>query len=121
MAYESTITRSSETIAGASFTIRRMSYGRRMALLRRLRETGRNLEYLDAGEALTEKVEANLAGAEIDAEYLRWGLESISGLTIDGEQATAEILLDRGPETLAREIIGAIRAECGLSKDERKN
>ncbi len=92
-----------------------------MELLRRLRDAGRKLEYLAAGEALTEKVEANLAGAEIDALYLRWGLESISGLTIDGEHATAEMLLDRGPETLSREVIAAIKAECGLSKDERKN
>lgn len=121
MPYESTITRDSQAISGVTFTIRRMSWGRRMELLRRLRDAGRNLEYLEAGEALTEKVEANLAGAAIDALYLRWGLESISGLTIDGEQATAEMLLDRGPETLSREVIAAIKAECGLSIDERKN
>jgi len=119
--YRSTIAKMSETMAGVSFTIRRMSYGRRAELLRHLREAGKKVEYLEAGDTLADKVEANLAGAAIDSIYLRWGLESVSGLTIDGEDATAETLLDRGPEAFSREVIAAIKAECGLSKEERKN
>ena len=53
--------------------------------------------------------------------YLRWALVGVDGLEIDGEAATAEQLLDRGPEELAREIVVAIKEECGLSEAERKN
>ena len=30
--------------------------------------------------------------------YLAWGLVNIEGLTIDGEPATAERLIERGPD-----------------------
>ena len=53
--------------------------------------------------------------------YLRWGLREISGLLIDGEAATHELLLDRGPEDLVREILTSIRSECGLNPEESKN
>jgi hypothetical protein len=53
--------------------------------------------------------------------YLHWGLLSIEGLTIDGEPATAERLLEKGPEDLAREVVSAIKGQCALSEPERKN
>jgi len=53
--------------------------------------------------------------------YLEWGLEEIEGLTIDGEQATPQALIEKGPMDLAREILGRIKRECGLSEGERKN
>jgi hypothetical protein len=40
---------------------------------------------------------------------------------IDGEPATAARLLEKGPENLTREIVGAIKEQCGLSEPERKN
>jgi hypothetical protein len=42
-------------------------------------------------------------------------------LMIDGEAATAAQLLEKGPEALAREVVNAIKEQCGLSEAERKN
>jgi hypothetical protein len=53
--------------------------------------------------------------------YLQWGLVRIEGLVIDGEAATAVQLLEKGPEDLASEVVGAIKEQCGLSETERKN
>jgi len=52
--------------------------------------------------------------------YLHWGLSSIDGLIIDGEPATAVGLLEKGPEELTREVVSAIKEQCGLSEPERK-
>ena len=66
-------------------------------------------------------IEASILAQEIDAMYLHWGLLSIEGLTIDGEPATAVGLLEKGPEELSREVVSAIKEQCGLSEPERKN
>ena len=62
-----------------------------------------------------------VAGAEIDHAYLTWGLIGVEGLEIDGAEATAAGLIEAGPVELAAEILARIKAECGLSEDERKN
>jgi hypothetical protein len=104
-----------------TFAIKRVSFGRRMDLSRRAREISRKAEFLEAGGQLGEKIEAGILTQEIDTMYLAWGLVSIQGLTIDGEAATAESLLEKGPEKLTREVVDAIKAQCGLSEVERKN
>jgi hypothetical protein len=53
--------------------------------------------------------------------YVHWGLASIEGLIIDGEPATAAKLLEKGPEDVAREVVSAIKEQCGLNEAERKN
>jgi hypothetical protein len=92
-----------------------------MELSRRVREISRKAEFLEASTELREKIEANILAQEIDAMYLQWGLVSVDGLMIDGEPATAAHLLEKGPEHLAREIVGAIKEQCGLNEAERKN
>lgn len=119
--YESVVRKESTRYPGVSYSINRMSFGRRSELLRHIREIGRKTEYLEAGQSAGDKIEASLAGSEIDATYLRWGLREISGLLIDGEAATRELLLERGPEDLVREILTSIRSECGLNPEESKN
>ena len=119
--YTSTLTVNSLVFPGVAFAIGRMSFGRRMELFRRIREIAANLEYLEASADFREQVEATLLEQEIDGLYLRWGLVGIDGLAIDGEPATIELLFERGPEPLAREIVASIKAECGLSDAERKN
>lgn len=119
--YESLLSMDSTTTPGVRFAIYRVSFGRRMELSRKVRELSRKAEFLEAGTDLHEKIEATILAQEIDALYLRWGLASIEGLMIDGEAATAERLLERGPEDLVREIVSSIRAQCGLSEAERKN
>ena len=110
-----------DTLEGVRYEIVRVSFGRRIELARRIREIGRKMEYLEAGNDAREKLEATVLAAEIDRAYLEWGLISVEGLAIDGEAATPETLVDRGPVELAMEILGRIKAECGMTEDERKN
>jgi hypothetical protein len=119
--YESIISLESKAAPGVRFAIHRISFGRRMELSRRVRELSRKAEFLAAGTEVHEKIEANILAQEIDAMYLQWGLVSITGIVIDGEPATAERFLEKGPEELVREVISAIKAQCGLSESERKN
>lgn len=110
-----------ETHAGVRYRIARMSLGRRIELARRIREIGRRMEFLEAGGDTREKLEAAVLQGEIDRAYLEWGLEEIDGLEIDGAPAITATLIERGPLELAMEIVRRIRAECGLSEQERKN
>lgn len=121
MRYESTTTVQSKVSNGVSFTIARMSFGRRIELTRRIRELSGKVEFLDAGEDVREKIEASLLRNEIEKLYLEWGLREVHGLEIDGTPATVKSLIDAGPEELCNEITGAIKSECGLTEEERKN
>jgi hypothetical protein len=121
VSYESALAIESQVMPGVKFVINRISFGRRMELSRRVREITQKTEFLEAGSELREKIEAGILAQEVDAMYLRWALVGVDGLEIDGEAATAEQLLDRGPEELAREIVVAIKEQCGLSEAERKN
>jgi hypothetical protein len=94
---------------------------RRIELARQIREIGRNVEFLEAGQDPREKLEAAVLAAEIDRVYLEWGLEEIRGLDIDGETATPAALIEKGPLDLAKEILARIKRECGLSDEQRKN
>ena len=109
------------TWAGVRYRIVAVSVVRRIELARRIREIGRRLEFLEAGGAAHERLEAMVLAGEIDQAYLEWGLEAVDGLTIDGEAATPAMLIEKGPADLAAEILERIRGECGLTKDERKN
>ncbi len=120
-AYRSAAWFESATRAGVRFEIVRVSFGRRIELARRIREIGRRAEYLEAGSDVRDKLEATVLTAEIDRAYLEWGLAGVEGLEIDGEAATPASLIDNGPAELAEEILSRIKAECGLTDDERKN
>lgn len=121
MEYESTVTHRSTTLPGVTYRIARMSFGRRLELTRKVRELSRKFEFLQASSDTADRFEAVLLAAEVDETYLRWGLASLDGLVVDGEAADLERLIAAGPEDLCREILAAIKAECGLSEDERKN
>jgi hypothetical protein len=120
-AWESRIWFDAEAIAGVRYEIVRVSFGRRIELARRIREIGRKMEYLEAGNDARETLEATVLAAEIDRAYLEWGLVAVEGLEIDGAAATPETLVERGPVELAMEILGRIKSECGMTEDERKN
>jgi len=121
MNYESRSRVGSKLRPEVTFTLRRMSVERRVDLTRRLRELLQKIEFLESGSDPRESMEAALVAAEVNQIYLSWGLAEIEGLEIDGQGATPESLIAAGPEDLCREIIAAIRAECGLSEAERKN
>lgn len=121
MEYASTKTCRSETTPGVSFTIYRMSFGRRIELTKRIRELGQKIEFLEAGSDVREKIEAAFLAHQVDKLYLEWGLREVTGLVIDGRPAGPAELIESGPEELCREIVAAIKAECGLTESERKN
>ncbi|MBM3734876.1 MAG: hypothetical protein FJW39_03745 [Acidobacteria bacterium] len=98
-----------------------MSLGRRIELGKRVRELSGRVQFLEAGETMAEQVESGVLRNEIDKLYLEWGLASIAGLIIDGEEARPPKLIESGPESLAREILAAIKRELDLSEEERKN
>ena len=121
MQYESTRTLSSKTSEGVRFTIARMTFGRRIDLMRRVRHLSAQYEFDRAGGRIEDKLQASLTAAAIDELYLRWGLISIEGLDIDGRPALPETLTLCGPEGLCHEIIDTIKRECALTEEERKN
>jgi len=119
--YESTVRIDSKAVPGVTFFLNRVSFGRRMELSKRVREISQRTEFLEAGNAAQEKIEAGILAQQIDAMYLSWGLVSVEGLNIDGEAATVTHLIEKGPEELTREIVSTIKGQCGLSEAERKN
>jgi hypothetical protein len=121
MKYDSLAVIESRTVPGVTFSVVRMSYRRRVDLMRKIRELARRHEFLSASEQVGDKMDGALIEAEIHDVYFKWGLESVSGLAIDGEEATPGLLAEKGPEELYREALAAVIAETKLSQDERKN
>jgi hypothetical protein len=121
MSYESCAVVESGIRTGVRYQIARMSFGRRVELMRRVRELSKRVEFLEAGDSVGERMDAGLLRAEIDRVYLLWGLMGVSGLVVDGVEASADVLVERGPEELVREALAAVRREAGLLEDERKN
>jgi len=121
MEYASVVEIESAERAGVRYRVARMSFGRRVELMRRVRELARRVEFLDAGTSPGERMDAGLLRAEIDRMYVLWGLVAVSGIQLDGVEATPETMIERGPEELFREALAAVRAQTGLTDDERKN
>ena len=111
----------SQNRPGVEFVIARMTFGRRIELMRHVRDLAARLEYFEAGRDAKNEMEAGLLGVEIDRLYVRWGLREISGLDLDGVGATPESLAESGPEGLFREAVTLVRRQAGLSVEERKN
>jgi hypothetical protein len=121
MDYTSFHTVPSERRPGVVFTILKMSFERRVELAKRIRLLAQKLEFFEAGNEAKDKIEAAILATEVERVYLQWGLVKVDGLELDGKPATAESLLEAGPEDLCREALDAIKAECGLNEQERKN
>ena len=58
---------------------------------------------------------------ELTPQAVRFCLVGIDGLAIDGEPATFELLLERGPDELYHEIAHAVASELGLLPEEAEN
>jgi hypothetical protein len=121
MTYESVVVVDSQAASGVTYTVARVSFERRMELMRRIRELARRMEFLEAGQEPADRMDAALLRVEIDRIYLLWGLRAISGLELDGKPATPELLAEAGPEDLFREALAAVRSETGLTAAQRKN
>jgi hypothetical protein len=120
MEYESFVEMESTIVPGVRLRVVRMSFGRRVELMRRVRDLARRVECFEAGD-LGQRMDAGLLRAEVERLYVAWGLVAVSGLTVDGAESTAESLIERGPEELFREALAAVRREAGLTEGERKN
>ena len=118
---ESTRIVESRVAPGVRYTIAAMSFARRVELMTRVREIARRMEFLAAGEDAGQKMDAGLLRAAIDRVYVEWGLKAVAGLVLDGREADPALLVESGPEELFREALAAVRAETGLSEEERKN
>jgi hypothetical protein len=121
MRHHSIVEVRSTTDASVVFRVVKMSVGRRIDLMQRIRELSGKYEFLAAGGATAEQIDAALVRQQIDCTYLRWGLVDVDGLEIDGIAADPETLITRGPEDLCREAVDAIKRECHLTGEERKN
>ena len=121
MNYQSTRELVSSKFPGVVCTIRRVSLGARVELTEQLSDLARKIEFHQAGTSAADQAVASHLCSMADEIYLRWGLLSVEGLAIDGEPATVDSVVEKGPDELVREILESIRAECGLKADERKN
>jgi len=121
MMYDSEITVESQVARGVTFTVSKMSFGRRTKLMRQVRELARQMEFLRASQQPAQQMDGALLRVEIDRLYVKWGLTAISGLQLDGAPATPDLLIESGPEELFREAVALVRAQTGLNATERKN
>ena len=121
MEYDSYVAVKSQSAPGVTYLLAKMSFGRRVELTKRIWELAQRIEFLRAGEDLKDKIQSAVLSAEVERTYVLWGVKEIPGLTVDGKPATAESLIEAGPEDLFREAVAAVRAQCGLTEAERKN
>ena len=118
--YSSVTWHQSQVCKGMRFAIRRISLLQRIEITKRVRELTLQNDFLRNGD-MSEQLDAVLGELLAKRLYLEWGLAEIEGLTIDGAAATPLLLIDKGPESLAEEIVAAIMGELQLTDEERKN
>ena len=111
----------SQAVPGVTFTIAKMSFGRRVELMGRVRDLAQRTKFLAASGEAGDKMDAALLQAEIERVYVMWGVRTVTGLEVDGQTAGPELLAASGPEGLFREALEAVRRETGLNEEERKN
>jgi hypothetical protein len=119
--YSSEVVVKSRAVPGVTFTIAKMSFARRVELVRRVRDLARRTEFLAASGDSVQQMDAALLRAEIERLYVTWGVKAVSGLVVDTRVAGPELLAEAGPEELFREALAAVRRETGLNEEERKN
>jgi hypothetical protein len=111
----------SRVVPGVRFTIAKISFARRMELMRQVRDLARRTSFLAASDDAGEQMDAALLRAEIERVYVMWGIKAVAGLAVDGKAAGPELLAEAGPENLFQEALAVVRRETGLSEEERKN
>jgi hypothetical protein len=118
--YQSLLWLESELFPGVEFSIRKISLAQRIKLSSRVRELTLKNEFLRAGEPANQ-LEAAITDLLVEKLYVEWAVAHLKGLQIDGEPASVDLLIERGPEALIREMAEAIGAHLELSDAERKN
>lgn len=118
--YASVVWHDSAAFEGVRYAIRRISLAQRIELTRQVRELTLRNEYLRGG-ATADQLESALGELLARRLYVEWGLAAIEGLTIDGNTASTESLIEKGPEKLTEEIANSILSELTISEQETKN
>jgi hypothetical protein len=118
--FESVQWQTSRELPEVRFAVREPSLQKRIELTRQLRELTLRNEFLAGGKEM-DQLELALAELLVQKVLVEWGLAAIEGLYIDGKPATPPRLIEAGPERLVAEIAAAVRQQCGLSEEERKN
>ncbi|HZT34214.1 MAG TPA: hypothetical protein VFA33_30260 [Bryobacteraceae bacterium] len=114
MTYESTITVKAKSAPGVTLLVNRMSFARRLELMRRIRRLAHEAQLPETADEAEEKMDAALLAFELDRIYVTWGVREVRGLEIDGAPATPQTLADAGPEALFREALATVKASGGL-------
>ena len=65
-------------------------------------------------------MDAALLRAEIDRLYVMWGVRGVSGLRVDGAEATPELLAEAGPEDVIPRGAGGGAAGDGAERGRKK-
>jgi len=118
--YASVVWHDSTVCEGVRYAVRRISLAQRIELTRRVRELTLRNEYLRGGTT-PDQLESALGELLARRLYVEWGLAAIEGLTIDGNAASSESLIEKGPEELTEEIANSILSELTISEQETKN
>ena len=118
--YSSIVWHDSKSLPGVRYATRRISLMQRIELTSKVREIVLQHEFFKAGD-VSEQLEVSLGELLVRKLYIEWGLDQIQGFTIDGEEATMESIIEKGPEELTDEIAASIRTQLELSLEERKN
>ncbi len=106
---------------GVTFTIRQMTLGHRIKLLRELHGLYREIEFGNAGDSKSERLNAQLSSLRVDEVFLRCWVLAVEGLVIDGKPVAAEGVSEFAPERLVAEMLSRIRECIALTLDEEKN
>lgn len=69
---------------------------------------------------LTEEIR-RIDTSEMTPAAVRYCLQSITGLTVDGEPATLDLILENGPDELYNEIAHEVARELGVLPEEAEN
>ena len=117
--YQSIVRKDSALCPGVSYLIERMSFGRRVALMKLIREATCKGEFLEA-ESGASTMSSAITSAEVSGLYIQWGLKDVSGLLIDGVPSTLESFIASGPEELFHEAFAFVLRECHLDEEEKK-
>ena len=64
--YDSVAWHDADAVAGVRYAVARMSFGRRLELVRSIREIGRKAEFLAAGSDAREKLEGAVLAGDVD-------------------------------------------------------
>lgn len=136
MNYTSKTTHKSDVMPTVSFTLKKLSHGRRLkidlaladhrAKVRELSQEFMTIAEDDSSEARLRKIRLDSQTRFVIEEhfkptYLREALDKLEGLEIDGAPATLENLFSDGPVELIEEIYQTIQNNIGLTLDEIKN